>query len=346
MTFGLAIAICKSWDLSNNSLSGPVPDFLTQLHSLKVFIDQNPNLCESTSCNQQTDNQEKEKKNIVIPVVASVAGIESKQIRQYTFDDLTKIKNNFDRVLGKGGFGTVYHGLIDDTQVAVKMLSPSTVKLLMRVHHKNLTSLIGYCNEENNKGLIYEYMASGNLADHISGKSSRAKFFNWEDRLRIAVDAAQGLEHLHNGCKPPIIHRDVKTTNILLNENFQAKLADFGLSKTFPTDGGTHLSTVVAGTPGYLDPESMVSNGDIKNIVDSRLHEDFETSSVWKAVEIGIASVSINPTRRPNMSGVVNELKECLATELARKRAGRDTENNDSIELVSLLTTEVGPLAR
>ncbi|KAJ1390946.1 Tyrosine-protein kinase, catalytic domain [Sesbania bispinosa] len=167
-------------------------------------------------------------------------------------------------------------------------------------------------------------MANGNLDEHLSGKNSMTKFFSWEDRLRIAVDAAQGLEYLHNGCKPPIIHRDVKTTNILLNENFQAKLSDFGLSKTFPTDGWTHLSTVVAGTPGYLDPDS-----------------------VWKAVEIGMASVSINPARRPNMSDIVTELKECLATELARKRSGRDTENNDSIELVSLnITTELAPLAR
>ncbi|KAJ1420261.1 Serine-threonine/tyrosine-protein kinase, catalytic domain [Sesbania bispinosa] len=384
-------------DLSNNSLTGPIPDFLTQLQSLKVLnlgknnltglvpsglidrskqgslslsIEQNPNLCESTSCNQQTDDHKKKKKNIAIPIVASVAGIlvllvivvaaiicglkkrkpratvnsqvepntpnesqlESKQ-RQYTFNDLTIITNNFDRILGRGGFGTVYHGLIDDTQV----------KLLMRVHHKNLTSLIGYCNEDNNIGLIYEYMANGNLDEHLSGKYSRAKLFTWEDRLRIAIDAAQGLEYLHNGCKSPIIHKDVKTTNILLNENFQAKLADFGLSKTFPTDGGTHLSTVVAGTPGYLDPEykissrlteksdvysfgvvlleiitsqpaiskthekihisqwvsSMLSNGDIKNIVDSRLHEDFETSSVWRAVEIGMAPVSNNPARRP-----------------------------------------------
>ncbi|KAJ1390952.1 Serine/threonine-protein kinase, active site [Sesbania bispinosa] len=214
------------------------------------------------------------------------------------------------------------------------MTSLVKVKLLMRVHHKNLTSLIGYCKEENNVGLIYEYMANGNLDEHLSGKNRREKFFTWEERLRIAVDAAQGLEYLHNGCKPPIIHRDVKTTNILLNENFQAKLADFGLSKTFPTDGGTHLSTVVARTPGYLDPE---------NIVDSRLHEDFETSSVWKAVEIGMVSVSTNPARRPNMSDIVTELKDCLAMELARKTKGRDIEN-DKIELN--VTTELGPVAR
>ncbi|RDX77365.1 LRR receptor-like serine/threonine-protein kinase IOS1, partial [Mucuna pruriens] len=479
-----------SLDLSNNSLSGPVPDFLTQLQSLKVLnlennnlkgsvprglvdrskqgslslsLGQNPNICESAPCIQQTDNQQpnddrhqKNKNNIVIPIVASVAGIlvllviaaaaiicglkkrkpqasvnidvetntpngsefESKQ-RQYTFNDLVKITDNFTRIIGRGGFGKVYHGLIDDTQVAVKMLSPSSVrgyeqflaeasdhflhksfcvnstksviKLLMRVHHRNLTSLVGYCNEENNIGLIYEYMANGNLDETLSGKNSRAMFLTWEDRLQIALDAAQGLEYLHNGCKPPIIHRDVKSTNILLNENFQAKLADFGLSKSFPTDGATHLSTVVAGTPGYVDPEygissrlteksdvysfgvvlleivtgqaaiaktpdkthisewisSLLSNGDIKNIADSRLQEEFDTSSVWRVVEIGMASVSTNPAKRPTMSDIVNELKECLTAELARKYTACDPQNNDSIELVNVnFTTEIGPPAR
>lgn len=88
----------------------------------------------------------------------------------------------------------------------------------------------------------------------IDADSTR-KVLSWEERLRMAMESAQGLEYLHNGCKPPIVHRDVKSTNILLNENFQAKLADFGLSKSFPTENDTHMSTVVAGTPGYLDPE-------------------------------------------------------------------------------------------
>ncbi|KAK7401333.1 hypothetical protein VNO78_12730 [Psophocarpus tetragonolobus] len=154
--------------------------------------------------------------------------------------------------------------------VFVKMLSPSCVhgyqqfqvevKLLMRVHHKSLTSLVGYCNEGNNKCLIYEYMANGNLQEHLSGKHSKTKFFTWEDRLHIAMDAASGLEYLQNGCKPTIIHRDIKSTNILLNEHFQAKLSDFGLSKIIPSDGGTHVSTVIAGTPGYLDPEYYTTN--------------------------------------------------------------------------------------
>ncbi|KAL5575496.1 hypothetical protein UlMin_017195 [Ulmus minor] len=313
--------------------------------------------------------------------------------QKFTYSEVLKITNNLERTLGRGGFGTVYHGLIDkDNQVAVKTLSPSSVqgyqqfqaevKLLMRVHHRNLTSLVGYCMEGPNMALFYEYMTNGDLDSHIS-----AYILNWERRLQIALDSAQGLEYLHNGCRPPIVHRDVKTTNILLTENFHAKLADFGLSKAFPTDGGTHVSTIVAGTPGYLDPEYtqtsrlteksdvysfgvvllqiitsrsaiisrsherthisqwvnfMLANGDIKSIVDQRLRGDFEVNSVWKAVEIAITCVSPMSTRRPNMSQVVSELKECLALEMARKNSTCSSTG----ELSALNFTDLGPLAR
>ncbi|XP_068500743.1 LRR receptor-like serine/threonine-protein kinase IOS1 [Phaseolus vulgaris] len=312
--------------------------------------------------------------------------------------DICKITNNFNTIVGRGGFGTVYLGYIYDTPVAVKILSPSSfrgyeqfqaeVTLLLRVHHKNLTSLIGYCDEGSNKSLIYEYMANGNLLEHLSGTHSKSKFLSWEDRLRIAVDAALGLEYLQNGCKPPIIHRDVKSSNILLNEHFQAKLSDFGLSKIIPDDGASHLSTVVAGTPGYLDPDyytnnrlteksdvysfgvvlleiitgqqviarneersniiewvrSLVAIGDIKAIVDSRLEGDFDINSAWKAVEIAMACVSLRPNQRPIMSVVVFELKETLATELARTKPNSSAE---SIEPVNLdFSAQLIPLAR
>ncbi|XP_052726717.1 LRR receptor-like serine/threonine-protein kinase IOS1 [Vigna angularis] len=322
----------KRRDLSNNSLNGEIPDFLSQLQHLKILnleknnlsglipsalhrdsltlsVDQNPYLCEPDQCNKKKN---KKNNSIVTPLVASVGGVlillvavaaifwtakrrkvkaltvekdQSEKSPQYTdqddsslqsqkqiyaYSDIVKITNNFNTVVGKGGFGTVYLGYIEDTPVAVKMLSPSSVrgyqqfqtevKLLMRVHHKNLTSLVGYCNEGTNKGFIYEYMANGNLQEHLSGKRSKRNFFSWEKRLRIAVDAASGLEYLQNGCKPPIFHRDIKSTNILLNENLQAKLSDFGLSKIILTDGETHVSTVIAGTPGYLDPEYYLTN--------------------------------------------------------------------------------------
>ncbi|XP_050234166.1 LRR receptor-like serine/threonine-protein kinase IOS1 [Mercurialis annua] len=287
----------KVLNLTGNNLTGTIPVALferSQKGSLLLSVGGNPELCPSLSC------EKKKKNSIVVPVVASVAAflilaatsviilrcffVRSKtkiktsheangdpmelKKRQFAYSEILRITNNFAKILGKGGFGTVYYGILDDqTQVAVKILSPSSVqgqkefqaevKLLLRVHHRNLTALVGYCNEGTNMGLIYEYMANGNLEDYLI--DSNRNSLSWETRLRIAVEAAQGLEYLHNGCKPQIVHRDVKTTNILLNDTFQAKLADFGLSRVF-LDGGTHISTVVAGTPGYLDPEYYVTN--------------------------------------------------------------------------------------
>ncbi|CAA7017650.1 unnamed protein product [Microthlaspi erraticum] len=184
---------------------------------------------------------------------------------RFTYTEVQEMTNSFERVLGEGGFGVVYHGCINGTQqVAVKLLSQSSsqgykhfkaeVELLMRVHHINLVSLVGYCDEGDHLALIYEYMSNGDLKQHISG--NRGGFvLSWETRLKIAANVALGLEYLHIGCKPAMVHRDIKCTNILLDEHYQAKLADFGLSRSFSTGSETYVSTVVAGTPGYLDPE-------------------------------------------------------------------------------------------
>ncbi|KAI6671842.1 hypothetical protein NL676_006727 [Syzygium grande] len=133
-------------------------------------------------------------------------------------------------------------------------------QLLMILHHRNLVSLFGYCNKSKHMALIYEYMANGNLWQHLSGKvkmhptGDHPKVLTWSNKLQISLDAEQGLDYLHNGCKPSIIHRDVKTTNILLNEELQARAADFGLSGAFATEKDSHVSTFPAGTPSYLDP--------------------------------------------------------------------------------------------
>ncbi|ERN15230.1 hypothetical protein AMTR_s00056p00191650 [Amborella trichopoda] len=188
----------------------------------------------------------------------------------FTYSEIVSITNNFQNAIGRGGYGTVFHGCLKDgRQVAVKIRSDSSrqglkefmaeIELLMRVHHKYLTTFLGFCEDGNNMILIYEYMSNGNLQETLSnGNSSR--IMNWEQRLKIALGAAQGLEYLHCGCKPPIIHRDVKTSNILLNERMEAKLADFGLSKAWPNEVDTHISTAVVGTPGYVDPEYYITN--------------------------------------------------------------------------------------
>lgn len=278
----------KFLNLKGNQLVGYVPTTLIERSNggmLTLIVD-DQNLCLSGSCKRK-------KNNIVIPIVASISSalvllvalfslwklwnkqsVLSKEGRflasknqQFTYADVVSITNNFQRVIGKGGFGSVYLGhMKDGTQVAVKMLSQSSsqgpkqfrteAELLMRIHHRNLAPFVGFCEEGKAMALIYEYMANGNLKDHLSDRNSHT--LSWEMRLQIAIDAAQGLEYLHHGCKPPIVHRDVKTANILLAENFDAKIADFGLSKVFPTDDSSDVSTTVMGTRGYLDPEYYI----------------------------------------------------------------------------------------
>ncbi|KAG5547255.1 hypothetical protein RHGRI_013057 [Rhododendron griersonianum] len=193
---------------------------------------------------------------------------------------ILKATNDFDDalVIGVGGFGKVYKASIDDgattTVVAIKRLSAESkqgaeqfwteVKLLSKLRHANFVSLIGYCNENQEMILVYKYMNQGALADHLY-KTSREEsggsrsHLTWEQRLNICLDAARGLDYLHNGTLPGIIHRDVKSTNILLDEYLVAKVSDFGISKSMTTYLTTHVSTSVKGTFGYLDPDYFLT---------------------------------------------------------------------------------------
>ncbi|KAK4267811.1 hypothetical protein QN277_024544 [Acacia crassicarpa] len=390
--FLATLANLKFINVTGNRLTGSIPKALREKANLEISIGNNPGLnCLTNSC--------KEHNKFEIPLIASLSSLaivtvlvslviwrfkmitvlcaESRKKKvlkpknqAFSYSEVLHITNNFKTTIGEGGFGKVYLGTLEDhTLVAVKLLSSSSkqgykefqseAKLLPVMHHRNLVALVGFCDENDVKALIYEYMDLGDLSGLLSEKNQNV--LKWSDRLQVAVDAAKGLEYLHNGCKTPIIHRDLKPSNILLNKFMVAKIADFGLSRAFTNERDSHLSTQPAGTPGYIDPEfhrsgkldkrsdiysfgmillqlitghppirrqldnayfivdwirPKIECGDIHGIVDQRLNGEFQVSSAWKAIGTAMSCIELQPIQRPDISYVLNELKECLVMEI------------------------------
>ncbi|KAG0585808.1 hypothetical protein KC19_2G040800 [Ceratodon purpureus] len=196
-------------------------------------------------------------------------------VQRFTIIELINATNGFDKAheIGEGGFGKVFVGNFPDGRVlAIKRAAPvsaneeaghhqfrNEVLLLSRLHHKNLVRLEGFCDEGGYQVLVYEFMKLGNLHSllHESEQGKNAGKYimlDWYKRLEIALHVAQGLDYLHSFADPPVIHRDVKPSNILLDENLVAKVADFGISRESP-EVDTHVSTRPAGTAGYFDPQ-------------------------------------------------------------------------------------------
>ncbi|KAL3830518.1 hypothetical protein ACJIZ3_019320 [Penstemon smallii] len=190
----------------------------------------------------------------------------------FTFKELAIVTQNFREanLIGEGGFGSVYKGRLASGQVvAVKQLNLDgfqgnqefivEVLMLSLLHHPNLVNLIGYCADGAQRLLVYEFMPMGSLENHLFDLEPGQKPLNWSTRLKIAAGAARGIEYLHCQANPPVIYRDLKSSNILLDSDFTVKLSDFGLAKLGPVGDKTHVSTRVMGTYGYCAPEYAMS---------------------------------------------------------------------------------------
>ncbi|CAL4990857.1 unnamed protein product [Urochloa decumbens] len=412
------LASLQHLDLSNNNLSGPIPDFLNQMLSLTFLdlssnnlsgiiplgllqksqdggltlrIDNNPNLCGTTCYPAPSQNTNKLK--LIVKIVVPIAGASAVVVlfvavvviqhrrkviqgvarateifenRRFKYKELKLITNGFKNVIGKGGFGPVYMGCLQNgTSVAVKMRSQ--------------------LSSQGNKEFLAE---AQHLSKYMAGHNAPLiQPLTWLQRLTIALDSAYGLEYLHKSCSPPLIHRDVKTRNILLTANLRAKLSDFGLTRAFSSDTKTHITTQPAGTLGYLDPEyyatsclseksdvysfgvvalvlitarpamaidnegstnivhwvrERLSEGDIESVTDPRIRGGFDVNSLWKAAELALHCTEHAGRDRPTMTEVVEGLRESLQLETMQRNSsiGASSSAAAGAESVSLLEAE------
>ncbi|XP_028776814.1 probable LRR receptor-like serine/threonine-protein kinase At1g06840 [Neltuma alba] len=316
-------------------------------------------------------------------------------VKAFTFKELAHATDNFSSsaIVGQGGYGKVYKGILSDkTVVAIKRVDEGSlqgqkeflteIELLSRLHHRNLVSLVGYCNEEGEQILVYEFMPNGTLREWISGK--RKGNLNFGMRLRVAMGASKGILYLHTEANPPIFHRDIKASNILLDRTLVAKVADFGLSRLAPNmddEGNTpkYVSTVVRGTPGYLDPEyflthKLTDKSDVyslgivflelltsmqpishgKNIV-REVSEARQCGTISSIIDSKIGSYPLDcaekflnlalscchedPEERPSMADVVRELEIMLSMLPDSETAFPDSASDFPIKMASSSST-------
>ncbi|XP_022716975.1 calcium/calmodulin-regulated receptor-like kinase 1 [Durio zibethinus] len=308
--------------------------------------------------------------------VVSMSGIP-----EYSYKDLQKATYNFTTLIGQGAFGPVYKAQMSTGEtVAVKVLATDSkqgekefqteVMLLGRLHHRNLVNLVGYCAEKGQHMLVYVYMSKGSLASHLYSENHEP--LSWNLRVYIALDVARGLEYLHDGAVPPVIHRDIKSSNILLDQSMRARVADFGLSREEMVD--KHAANV-RGTFGYLDPEyistrnftkksdvysfgvllfeliagrnplqglmeyvelaAMSTEGKVgwEEIVDSRLDGKFDVQELNEVAALAYKCVNRVPKKRPSMRDIVQVLTRILKMRHSKKHQKSSSATADEVSV-------------
>lgn len=253
---------------------------------------------------------------------------------RFSYEELEEATDSFNenRELGDGGFGTVYKGyLVDGRVVAVKRLYNNSYRrveqfvneaaILARLRHPNLVMFYGCTSKESRELLlVYEFVQNGTVADHLHGHRAQERALPWPLRLNIAIESAAALTYLH-AIEPPIVHRDVKTNNILLDTDFHVKVADFGLSRLFPLDV-THVSTAPQGTPGYVDPE---------------YHQCYQLTDKSDVYSFGVVLVelisskpAVDITRQRNeinLAGMaINRIQKCQLEQLVDLELGYESD--------------------
>ncbi|KAK6119329.1 hypothetical protein DH2020_046928 [Rehmannia glutinosa] len=294
-------------------------------------------------------------------------------LRVFTFAELRQATNNFNRLLkiGEGGFGCVYKGNIKPVDgkgepfvAAIKKLNKdgsqghkqwvAEVQFLGVVDHPNLVKLIGYCAMDGERGiqrlLVYEYMPNKSLEDHLFNRALPT--LSWDRRLQIMLGASQGLAYLHEELEIQVIYRDFKTSNVLLDNDFNPKLSDFGLAREGPTAGQTHVSTAVVGTYGYAAPDyietgHLTSKSDklldwvkqypadsrkFGTIMDPRLENQYSLSAARKIAKLANSCLVKSAKDRPKMSKVVETLKHIVQVSVVESPTKYLEDVEDSAE--------------
>ncbi|KAL2903318.1 Protein NSP-INTERACTING KINASE 3 [Bienertia sinuspersici] len=294
-------------------------------------------------------------------------------LKRYSFKELRSATDHFNskNILGRGGFGIVYKGSLNDgTLVAVKRLKDynvtageiqfqTEVETISLAVHRNLLRLCGFCSTENERLLVYPYMPNGSVAsrlkDHIHGRP----VLDWSRRRSIALGTARGLLYLHEQCDPKIIHRDVKAANILLDEDFEAVVGDFGLAKLLD-HRESHVTTAVRGTVGHIAPEYLSTGqssektdvkklhieGKLNQIVDKDLKNNYDRVELGEMAQVALLCTQFNPSHRPKMSEVLRMLEDdglaekwetSQRIETPRSRSSEPQRYSDYIEESSLV---------